>query len=315
MERLIRLLRIINLIQSSPGIKAKELADICETSERTIYRDLDIISAAQVPITNQGHSKGYEFIGNFKLYPTNWDETEFTAFTMLPALLEKEYQTKAFLSAYEKVMAAHSAQKAARKTFLSEITNVIQTGKPSAVSDHNFLPEIIEAIISSKTIEAVYHTQSRDTISKRKIDPYYLIPREHRLYVIGYSHNTNDIRTFRLSRFREIRILEQTFIQDDINMQKYFEYTWSIIGGEDRIHFKVLFRPEVARYIMEEDFVVTPKRTIQKDGSLLFQVTLNDDREFLKWVMQYGADAEIIEPRKYREKMRELLRAWIEVYE
>ena len=61
------------MVQSSPGIKAKELAEWCEASERTIYRDIDIISAANLPITNEGHGKGYEFIGNFKLYPMDWD--------------------------------------------------------------------------------------------------------------------------------------------------------------------------------------------------------------------------------------------------
>jgi len=75
-------------------------------------------------------------------------------------------------------------------------------------------------------------------------------------------------------------------------------------------HFKVLFNKNVARYIKEEEYVATPKLTEQKDGSLLFEVTLNDDREFLKWVMQYGPDAEILEPIKYRGKMKE----WLERY-
>jgi predicted DNA-binding transcriptional regulator YafY len=86
-ERLIRLLRIINIIQESPGIKAIKLAELCETSERNIYRDLEILSAANIPIMNEGHSKGYKFIGNFKQYPLNWDEDEFKAFTLLPVLL------------------------------------------------------------------------------------------------------------------------------------------------------------------------------------------------------------------------------------
>jgi predicted DNA-binding transcriptional regulator YafY len=315
LERLIRLLRIIYLIQSAPGIKARELAEICETSERTIYRDIEVISAANLPIRNQGHNTGYDFIGNFKLYPLDWDKNEFTAFTMIPALLGKEYQTPAFLSAYEKVMATHHAEKAARKTFLSELTKVIQGGRPSATTlETNQLPTIIEAILSLRTIEAVYHTQSRDETTQRKIDPYYLIPRDNRLYVMGYCHSTNDIRTFRLSRFHHVEILEQTFTKDDLNMQRYLEHTWSIIRGQERIHFKVLFSKNVARYIKEEEFIVTPKLTEQKDGSLRLEVILNDDREFLKWVMQYGPDAEIIEPKKYRIKMKELLRSWIELY-
>ncbi|MCD8503146.1 MAG: WYL domain-containing protein [Bacillaceae bacterium] len=198
---------------------------------------------------------------------------------------------------------------------MSDITSVIQGGKSTTKIENNPLPEIIEAILASRTIKAIYHTQSRDARTERKIDPYYLIPREHRLYVIGYCHKTKEIRTFRLSRFHQVEILEETYTKDDLNMQRYFDYTWSIIGGDERIHFKVRFSSEVARYIIEEDYVVKPKLTIQKDGSLLFEVILNDGREFLKWVMQHGPDAEILEPIKYRVKMQKMLQRWSGIYQ
>lgn len=54
-EQLIRYMRIINLVQIKPGILARELAERCETTERTIYRDMDALSAMNIPITNLGH--------------------------------------------------------------------------------------------------------------------------------------------------------------------------------------------------------------------------------------------------------------------
>ncbi|MFD1909510.1 helix-turn-helix transcriptional regulator [Paenibacillus rhizoplanae] len=53
---------------------ARELAERCGNSERTIYRDMDALSAMHIPITHMGHGKGYAFIGNFALYPLNWSE-------------------------------------------------------------------------------------------------------------------------------------------------------------------------------------------------------------------------------------------------
>ena len=52
-----------------------------------------------------------------------------------------------------------------------------------------------------------------------------------------------------------------------------------------------------------------------EDGSLLFEVTLNHDREFLQWLMGYGPDAEIVAPVSYREKMKDRLREWMGIYE
>jgi predicted DNA-binding transcriptional regulator YafY len=56
-ERLIRIFKILHAIQARPGISAKELAELCETTERTIYRDLRLVDLI-VPITNEGYGKG-----------------------------------------------------------------------------------------------------------------------------------------------------------------------------------------------------------------------------------------------------------------
>ena len=207
MERLIRLLRIINIIQSNPGIKAKDLADVCETTERTIYRDLELLNTANIPIVNEGKGKGYKFFGFFKQFPMNWNEDEYNSFRFLPVLLSEKYQTTAFRSAYEKVMATHSAQQIERKNVISDFSKVIQFEKTmDQFKENNALSQITEAVLSMYTIEAVYHTQSRNTTTKRKIDPYFLIPRNNRLYLIGYCHKNKDIRTFRLNRFLEVEI-------------------------------------------------------------------------------------------------------------
>ncbi|MDV2686024.1 transcriptional regulator [Alkalihalophilus lindianensis] len=317
-ERLIRLLRIIILIQSSPGITAKELADRCETTPRTIYRDLELLSAAQVPITNEGYGKGYEYIGNFSIYPIDWTDKEAVAFGMLPNVIDQMTHLfpPDFYSAYEKVMATHQKEKKELQDVLQKMVSIIQMGTPAFQEEqNNFLSPVIDSILNSRTIEVVYHTQSRDVTTSRALDPYYLIPRDHRFYLIAFCHEKQKVLTFRMSRFLQVNQTDQTFDMKDFNLKKYFKDTWSIIQGKDKIHFKVLFNKEVARYIKEEELFVNPRLTENKDGSLLFEVTLNHDREFMQWLMQYGMDAEILEPVEYREKMKEKLTKWMSVYE
>jgi len=316
-DRLIRLLRLITLIQSKPGILARELAERCETTERTIYRDLEALSAMNVPVSNLGHGKGYSFVGNFSLYPLDWTDEETLAFTMLPSILEHVQQLlpPGFASAYEKVMAANRKEKAKRRDTIEDIADIIQTGTPSHRDDaQQHLFAIMQAALSQKTIEATYFTLSRNETSERKIDPYYLVPREQRFYLIGYCHTAHDIRTFRLSRFRRVLLTEQSFDKGDFNIRHYMKHTWSIERGDELITFKVKFQPNAARYIREEELFVRPKLTETPDGGLLFEVTVNHDREFLGWLSQYGPDAEILEPRSYREQMRERLERWQAMY-
>lgn len=62
--------------------------------------------------------------------------------------------------------------------------------------------------------------------------------------------------------------------------------TWSIERGNKNTRFKVRFSPEVARYIKEEELFVEPRMKDLKDGTLMFEVTVNNEKEFLKWIQK-----------------------------
>jgi predicted DNA-binding transcriptional regulator YafY len=317
-ERLIRLMRIVTLVQSKPGILAREIAERCETSDRNIFRDIEALSGMRIPITNLGHGKGYAFAGKFSIYPLDWTEEEALAFSMLPSVLEtmKTLLPPGYESAYEKVMATYRKETHNRADIIEQVAEIIQMGTPAYKGEGaHYLFPIMQATLASKTIRAAYYTQSRDELSQRHIDPYYLVPRENRFYVIGYCHAAQTIRTFRVSRFREVEVTESGFDKGDFNIKQYLKNTWSIERGNQMLTFKVKFSPQVARYVREEELFVTPVLRDLPDGSLLFQVTVNHDREFLGWLAQYGPDAEILEPASYRRVMQERLARWTRLYE
>lgn len=311
----IRLLRIIYSMQHNKGITAKELAEKCGTTMRTIYRDLQELSSF-VPFMNEGYGKGYTFTGRFAMYPLDWTEEEALAFSLLPSVLDKTQLPPEFDSAYDKVMAAHAKQQKEQKYLLEDVADIIRMGQPAYRGEEvNFLSEFIQAMLAKKTIETVYYTQSRAELTERHIDPYYLVPREQRFYVIGYCHLAGEVRTFRLSRFREVTVTTQTFVKSSFDIEQYLRNTWSIERGDAEIHFKVKFSSAVARYVKEEEMFVRPRMEELPDGGLLFEVTLNHDREFLNWVRQYGPEAEILAPAAYRNKMQEQLRKWQQLYQ
>ena len=313
-ERLIRILKILNAIQARPGIGAKELAQLCETTERTIYRDLRLLDLF-APIVSEGYGKGYRFAGKFALYPLNFTEQEALTFSLLPSVVDGS-KLPGFASAHDKVMAAPYSAKARERDILERIADIIRMGTPAYREESdNFLEPVIRAILEQKTIAAVYHTQYRNETTEREIDPYYLVPREQRFYVIGYCHLTGEVRTFRLSRFRKVEITGRRFERGDFDIESYLKHTWSIERGNRLIRFKVRFSPEAARYVKEEEMFVRPVMTDLPDGGLLFEVTVNHEREFLHWLFQYGPEAEILEPKEMREHVRRQLARWAEKYD
>lgn len=313
-DKVIRIFNIINAIQANPGISAADLAIKCDVNIRTIYRDLDVISLI-APVTNEGRGTGYRFMGKFFLYPLNFSEQEALVFSLLPSVLDDNQLPPGFHTAYDKVMSTHYKEKSQQNSIIEDIAGIIQMGTPAYRKESpNFLHPIIKAILEQKTIDTVYHTQSRNETTERRIDPYFLVPRDQRFYLIGYCHLKQDVRTFRISRFLKAELTAQSFDKGDFSIKKHLKNTWSIEQGEKNITFKVRFDADVARYIKEEELFVHPRMKDQKDGSMIFEVTVNNEKEFIRWILQYGPSAEIIEPKSIRESLKKQLADWTKMY-
>ncbi len=313
-DKVIRIYKIINAIQAHPGISAADLALKCDVNIRTVYRDLEILDLI-APITNDGRGTGYRFMGKFFLYPLNFSEQEALAFSLLPSVIDKDKLPPGFDSAYDKVMGTHRKERSQQNAIIEDIAGIIQMGTPAyRPESRNFLQPIIQAILEQKTIETTYHTQSRNETTERQIDPYYLVPRDQRFYLIGYCHLKKGIRTFRISRFLDVALTAKTFDKGDFSIQKHLKNTWSIEQGEKNIKFKVKFNAEVARYIKEEELFVHPRMREHKDGSMTFEVTVNNEKEFIRWILQYGPAAEILEPHAVRESLKQQLDQWRLMY-
>lgn len=167
-DRLIRLMRIITLVQAKPGILARELAQRCETTERTIYRDMEALSAMHIPIANMGHGQGYMFISHFAMYPLNWSDEEAQAFMHLAEVMEniRPLLKPAFESAYEKVVASSQKNKTERVEWSEQISGLFKMGLPAWQNESNdpqnqSLITLLQAGISQNTIEGEYLSQGK----------------------------------------------------------------------------------------------------------------------------------------------------------
>lgn len=318
-DRLIRLMRIITLVQAKPGILARELAQRCETTERTIYRDMEALSAMHIPIANMGHGQGYMFISQFAMYPLNWSDEEALAFMHLAEVMEniRPLLKPAFESAYEKVVAASQKNKTERVEWSEQISGLFKAGLPAWQNENNdsqnqSMITLLQAGISQNTIEGEYLSQGKKGIVR--IDPYCLIPREYRFELLGYCHLSEKLRIFQVSRLQKIRILPRTFRKEDYLMQSHFRIPWAYEGstGVDCVQNSIC-TPCCGACDAGAIFM-RPILTIEPEGSLLFEAILSDVDEFLVWISKYGPDAEILEPEIYRIKMKERLNYWQQMY-
>ncbi|MEK4009148.1 helix-turn-helix transcriptional regulator [Paenibacillus sp. FSL H3-0333] len=318
-DRLIRLMRIITLVQAKPGILARELAERCGNSERTIYRDMDALSAMHIPITHMGHGKGYAFIGNFALYPLDWSEEEAEAFSQLRSIMAeiKPLLPPGFEDAYEKVMAADYKQKAEREETMERTKKEAGpnwTENSRSQGDQPlFLTDILDAVMKQRSIQADYSENAYEEKGIR-IDPYCLVPLENRFHLIGFCHRFGIIRTFHINGFSSVNPLDRWFSKDQFDLQSFMEQKWSLEQDSLQVEFRVKFSQRMMERLKQEEMFVKPSRVDRQNRSLHFKVAVEQDIGFVHWIMKYKEEAEIMEPLYYRDVLKQQLEKWLSLY-
>jgi predicted DNA-binding transcriptional regulator YafY len=176
------------------------------------------------------------------------------------------------------------------------------------------LSKVETAIFRRKTILFDYYTIGRDAEEKRKVDPYHLLYRGGQFYLIGYSHEREDVRVFRVSRIRG-KVGYSSKAEHDFNRPEDFDpriyairTDWQLgdtvgrarIGLSDRIDWLALRHFGHAGEVTEAD-----------DG-VIFETDYADSRQMVSWVLGLGEQASIEGPQELADEARERLYLVIE---
>jgi predicted DNA-binding transcriptional regulator YafY len=182
------------------------------------------------------------------------------------------------------------------------------------------LAKIETAISRRKTIEFSYYSLQRDETSDRKVDPYHLVFRDGQFYLIGHSHERDEVRVFRLSRIRG-KVSYATKAEHDFTAPEDFDRRdyasradWQM--GEIEGRASIFLRERIA-WLVERDFGKYGEfRKVRKaDGvkgrGSVFETEYASPRQLISWVLSWRENAKLIDPpelAKQADERLELLR-------
>jgi proteasome accessory factor BC len=173
------------------------------------------------------------------------------------------------------------------------------------------LAKIETAISRRKTIEFSYYSLQRDEVSDRKIDPYHLVFRDGQFYLIGHSHERDEVRVFRLSRIRG-KVSYATKAEHDFSAPEDFDRRdyasraeWQMGQIEGRA--SIFLRERIA-WLVERDFgkygeFRKPKKAdgVRGRGSV-FETDYASARQLISWVLSWRENARLIAPPELAEE-------------
>ena len=176
------------------------------------------------------------------------------------------------------------------------------------------LSKVETAIFRRKTILFDYYTIGRDAEEKRKVDPYHLLYRGGQFYLIGYAHERDDVRVFRVSRIRG-KVGYSSKAEHDFNRPEEFDpriyatrTDWQLgdTAGRARIHLSNRVDWLALRHFGHAGEVT------QTDDGVVFETDYADSRQMIAWVLGLGEQARIEAPDELAGEARERLELVIE---
>lgn len=293
-----RLFKILYYVLEKGKVTANELAEKYEVSIRTIYRDIDVLSSAGIPIyATQGKGGGIEIADDFVLKKSFLSENEQEQILIALKGLEltnKEYENELLT----KLTAL----------FKTKNTNWIEvdfTNWQRSKSYDELFKDIKSAIINKNIVRFIYFSSNKKETS-RKVKPIRLLFKGWDWYVYAFCLSRNDFRYFRLSRIKEFEILPNTFEDDfdSIVLKKEIEY-------EETVFVKVKFDREMAFRVYDE---VSSAIEEDEDGSLYATVELPNDYNLYNYIFSYGDAAEVLEPKEIRDKIKNIINIMAKKY-
>ncbi len=307
---LVRLLWLDQQLRANRYPTARDLAERFEMTLRTAYRDVEYCrEQLNLPISYDPRQGGYYYSEpNAPLPP---------ALTMTEGELVAIYLAQRVLEQYEGTefgaRLAHAFTKLS--SLLTDTVTIDLDSLRDGFSFHIGPPGRLEVEIFAKASRAVrerrpllmeYLTQSRGEVTRRVVDPYHLHNHAGAWYLIGYDHRTHSVRTFHLSRVRKASLQSKPFARPPgFDVKAYLRESFGMMRGAQIERVSIRFAPDQARYVAERTWHPTERRQWAADGSLTLHFELSGLPGVKRWVLSYGASAEVLAPASLRQEVAE----------
>jgi predicted DNA-binding transcriptional regulator YafY len=316
MNKTDRLLAIVLELQSKKRRRAEDLAAMFETSKRTIYRDIQALCEAGVPIISIP-GQGYSLMQGYFLPPLSFNTEEATMLLLGSDFMAQHFDAQyrlAARSAYRKISAVLPEPLRAEVEYLQSSIRFIARDVPESELEKQKLQQLRGAIIAHQRVRFLYHSRHRgeeavEASTEREADPYGLVYIGTSWCLVAYCHLRHDFRNFRLDRLDCLELLSHTF-QRPTNFQMHKKQ-----DDQDRkLIIKALFDRSIARWVREaRSYYVLSEE--ECDDGLLVTLAVRQEREVLQWLLSWGSQVRVLEPVSLVEKLRAEAVKMLQIYQ
>ena len=308
-----RLLSILMTLQARGRVTAQVLATECEVSLRTIYRDIDALSAAGVPVySDRGSAGGYRLLEGYRtrLNGLSLEEAKALFLSGLTGPAAALGLGPVMAAAQLKLTAALPAEM---RSAADQMRACFHLDAPGWFHEKELpvhLRDIAVAVWNQRLIEIRYRSWKAET--RRRVAPLGLVLKSGAWYLAGLVDDST--RTYRIARIREMKVLDEGFERpSDFDLEAY--WTQSTQRLERQLHqncatvrlspvgFKML-EPLTSQFVS----ALTEIGEADADGYRTVVIPVGSLWQASSQLLRFGVDAEVLGPPELRNKMSEVVK-------
>ncbi|MEO8940850.1 MAG: transcriptional regulator [Isosphaeraceae bacterium] len=289
---------------------AHDLAEVCEVSRRTIYRDLETLEVAGVPVRYVAERQGYELAVGFAFDPPRLTEDEARALLILSKRqkgddrfgLHREAKTGAW-----KMLHALSGEGRDRVLALAEQVE-LRAGTVGASAERTAVYEtILQALAGHRQIRLWYHGSDGQTTIATKFSPYRLVQARTSWWLIGRSTLHRDVETISVSRIVRVHATEDfATIPPRFSLERYLGRAWDVERGSSNYDIHLRFSRSHADFIQDAVWHSTQRLEPLEDGRLDLFASVDGLDEIVSWILGFGDSVEVLAPAELRRRLAEV---------
>lgn len=294
--KLARLFEIVQILLTEKKVTAEKLACHFEVSKRTIYRDIETLTLAQIPVySEKGRYGGIGLIKNF---------------TIDKSFLSQNEQNE-ILFALQSLNVVQYSKNNITLTKLNSIFNrkaddwIEVDFSRYGENDSILFEKIKNSILEKKVIKFIYfNTKGKN--SKRTVEPLKLWFKEKAWYLFAYCHKKKDIRQFKIARIKNLELtcehFERELKKEDLKNQN------NVNGKGTKIVIEI---DKSQAYRVYDEFL---EESIAKKENGNFEITIEifENEWLYGYLLSFGEHLKVLKPARIREilakkieKMRE----------
>lgn len=306
-SRIYRLLRLVTMLQGRRGYSADELADELQVSRRTIFRDLNMLEMARIPYYYDPQCAGYHISRHFFLPPINLTLTESLAILLLAGRLRSTSRLPLMSEAASAAVKVEGALPRSVREHVGSVLEHLHMGLAPTSRHEGLEPtfhDLTHAIGGRRVCRLVYISFHEKRQIRLAVEPLRLAFVNRAWYLIAYSRDHKETRTFKLGRIRKLTVTEETFPpREEVEPERLFGDAWSMIPEGKLYDVHLHFEEKVAGNVAEVQWHPSQQVEWNDDGSIEFRARVDGLGEITWWVLGYGDQVEAVAPAQLRRRV------------